>query len=52
MHKKAAVNFIDANPSASVVEVTDHLLKWLNAFKASHKFIDYGKRMQPFTEKS
>ncbi|KAG1126328.1 hypothetical protein G6F37_013860 [Rhizopus arrhizus] len=31
-HKTAIINFIDANPSAAVVEVTEHLLKrFMNA---------------------
>jgi transposase len=38
-HKKAVVNFIDANPSASVVEVTEHLLKQFNELKISRSTV-------------
>lgn len=35
-HKAAVINFIDANPFASVVKASKHLLKRLGAFKAQH----------------
>ncbi|CEG80910.1 hypothetical protein RMATCC62417_15173 [Rhizopus microsporus] len=34
-HKTTAINFIDANPSATVVEVTEHLLKQFHDLKVS-----------------
>ncbi|KAI8990861.1 hypothetical protein BDF20DRAFT_804386, partial [Mycotypha africana] len=38
-HKKTVTNFIDANPSASVVEVTEHLLKRFNDHKVSRSTV-------------
>ena len=34
-HKMTVINFIDANPSATVVEVTEHLLKQFHDLKVS-----------------
>ncbi|KAI7863498.1 hypothetical protein BDF14DRAFT_1876267 [Spinellus fusiger] len=34
-HKMTVINFIDANPSATIAEVTEHLLKRLNDLKVS-----------------
>ncbi|KAI8393311.1 uncharacterized protein BYT42DRAFT_619149 [Radiomyces spectabilis] len=38
-HKMTVVNFIDANPSASVVEVTEHLLKQFHDLKVSRNTV-------------
>ncbi|CEG70309.1 hypothetical protein RMATCC62417_06231 [Rhizopus microsporus] len=38
-HKKDLVNFIDANPSAAVVEVTEHLLSRFNDLKVSRSTV-------------
>ncbi|KAG1611262.1 hypothetical protein G6F46_009390 [Rhizopus delemar] len=38
-HKKTVIDFIDANPAASVVEVTEHLLKRFNDLKISHSIV-------------
>ncbi|EIE90704.1 hypothetical protein G6F46_005139 [Rhizopus delemar] len=38
-HKKIVINFIDANPSASVVEVTEHLLKRFRDLKVSRSTV-------------
>ncbi|KAI8329482.1 hypothetical protein BC941DRAFT_518741 [Chlamydoabsidia padenii] len=38
-HKTAVVEFIDANPSAAVVEVTEHLLKRFNDLKVSRSTV-------------
>ncbi|CEG68020.1 hypothetical protein RMATCC62417_04357 [Rhizopus microsporus] len=38
-HKAAVVNFIDANTSATVVEVTEHLLKRFNNLKVSRSTV-------------
>ncbi|KAG1183129.1 hypothetical protein G6F36_008671 [Rhizopus arrhizus] len=38
-HKMTVVNFIDANPSASVVEVTGHLLKQFHDLKISRSTV-------------
>ncbi|CEI95033.1 hypothetical protein RMCBS344292_09234 [Rhizopus microsporus] len=35
-HKTAIINFIDANPSAAVVEATEHLLKRFSDLRVSH----------------
>lgn len=35
-HKMTDMNYIDANPSAVIVEVIKHLLKRFNDLKASH----------------
>ncbi|KAG1039069.1 hypothetical protein G6F43_012582 [Rhizopus delemar] len=39
-HKSTAVNFIDANPSATVVEVTEHLLKRFHGLKVSRSTVN------------
>ncbi|KAG1057593.1 hypothetical protein G6F43_000574 [Rhizopus delemar] len=38
-HKKTVVDFIDTNPSAVVVEVTEHLLKRFNDLKVSRSTV-------------
>ncbi|CEG77942.1 hypothetical protein RMATCC62417_12613 [Rhizopus microsporus] len=38
-HKTTVVNFIDTNPSESVVEVTEHLLKRFNDLKISRSTV-------------
>ncbi|KAL1935134.1 hypothetical protein VTP01DRAFT_4274 [Rhizomucor pusillus] len=38
-HKKAVIDFIDANPSAAVVEVTEHLMKQFNDLKVSRSTV-------------
>jgi transposase len=38
-HKSAVINFIDANPSASVVEVTENLSKRFNGLKVSRSTV-------------
>ncbi|KAG0755293.1 hypothetical protein G6F57_010065 [Rhizopus arrhizus] len=38
-HKMIAINFIDANPSASVVKVTEHLLKQFHDLKFSRSTV-------------
>ncbi|OAD76635.1 Homeodomain-like DNA binding domain-containing transcription factor [Phycomyces blakesleeanus NRRL 1555(-)] len=38
-HKTAIVNFIDANPSAAVVEVVEHLFKRFSDFKVSRSTV-------------
>ncbi|KAG0784376.1 hypothetical protein G6F16_012117 [Rhizopus arrhizus] len=38
-HKMIAINFIDANPSASVVKVTEHLLKQFHDLKVSRSTV-------------
>ncbi|KAL1931841.1 hypothetical protein VTP01DRAFT_8897 [Rhizomucor pusillus] len=38
-HKTAVIHFIDANPSASVVEVTEHLLERFNDLKVSRSTV-------------
>ncbi|ORE13467.1 hypothetical protein BCV71DRAFT_278054 [Rhizopus microsporus] len=37
--KTAIINFIDANPSAAVVEVTEHLLKRLSDLRVSRSIV-------------
>ncbi|CEJ01893.1 hypothetical protein RMCBS344292_15914 [Rhizopus microsporus] len=39
-HKATVINFIDANPSATVVEVTEHLLKRFHNLKVSRSTVD------------
>ena len=39
-HKTAVINFIDANPSATVVEVTEHLLKRFLNLKVSRSTVN------------
>jgi transposase len=39
-HKTAVINFIDANPSATVVEVTEHLLKRFHDLKVSRSTVN------------
>lgn len=36
-HKTTVINFIDVNPSATVIEMTEHLLKRFNDLQVSHK---------------
>lgn len=38
-HKTAVIDFIDANPSAAVVEVTEHLLNRFNDLKVSRSTV-------------
>ncbi|CEG75865.1 hypothetical protein RMATCC62417_10841 [Rhizopus microsporus] len=38
-HKTTVINFIDANPSATVVEVTEHLLKRFHDLKVSRSTV-------------
>ncbi len=38
-HKTTIINFIDANPSATVVEVTEHVLKRFNDLKVSRSIV-------------
>ncbi|KAL1926844.1 hypothetical protein VTP01DRAFT_5490 [Rhizomucor pusillus] len=38
-HKKTIIDFIDANPSAAVVEVTEHLVKQFNDLKVSRSTV-------------
>ena len=38
-HKATVVNFIDTNPSATVVEVTEHLLKQFTDIKVSRNTV-------------
>jgi hypothetical protein len=38
-HKTTVINFIDINPSATVVEVTEHLLKRFNVLKISRSTV-------------
>lgn len=38
-HKMAAINFIDVHPSASAVEVTEHLLKQFHDLKVSRSIV-------------
>ena len=38
-HKTTVTNFIDANPSAAVVEVTEHLLKRFHDLKVSRSTV-------------
>ncbi|CEG71969.1 hypothetical protein RMATCC62417_07607 [Rhizopus microsporus] len=38
-HKTTVINFIDANHSATVVEVTEHLLKRIHDLKISHAIV-------------
>ncbi|KAG1395621.1 hypothetical protein G6F60_010137 [Rhizopus arrhizus] len=38
-HKTAIINFIDANPSAAAVEVTEHLLKRFSDLKVSRSTV-------------
>jgi transposase len=39
-HKSTVVNFIDANPSATVVKVTEHLLKRSHGLKVSRSTVN------------
>ncbi|KAG1047318.1 hypothetical protein G6F43_010227 [Rhizopus delemar] len=39
-HKTAVINFIDVNPSATVVEVTEHLLKRFHDLKVSRSTVN------------
>ena len=39
-HKTTVINFIDANPSATVVEVTEHLLKRFHDLKVSRSTVN------------
>ncbi|CEG65850.1 hypothetical protein RMATCC62417_02547 [Rhizopus microsporus] len=39
-HKATVISFIDANPSATVVEVTEHLLKRFHDLKVSRSTVD------------
>ncbi|KAG1494869.1 hypothetical protein G6F47_006800 [Rhizopus delemar] len=39
-HKTTVINFIDANPSATVVEVTEHLLKRFHGLKLSYSTVN------------
>ncbi|CEJ05609.1 hypothetical protein RMCBS344292_19547 [Rhizopus microsporus] len=39
-HKSTVVNFIDANPSATVAEVTEHLLKRFHGLKVSRSTVN------------
>ncbi|KAG0736281.1 hypothetical protein G6F57_014190 [Rhizopus arrhizus] len=43
-HKTTVINFIDANPSATVVEVTEHLLKRFHDLKVSRSTVNYFMR--------
>ncbi|KAG1142243.1 hypothetical protein G6F37_008781 [Rhizopus arrhizus] len=38
-HEMTVINFVDTNPSATVVEVTEYLLNRFNDFKFSHSII-------------
>ncbi|KAG1446781.1 hypothetical protein G6F56_009466 [Rhizopus delemar] len=38
-HKRAIINFIDVNPSVTVVEVTEHLLDRFNDLKVSRSAV-------------
>ena len=38
-HKTTVINFIDTNPSATVVEVTEHLLKQFTDIKVSRNAV-------------
>lgn len=38
-HKKVVINFIGTNPSATVVEATEHLLKCFSDFKVSRSTV-------------
>ncbi|KAG1143692.1 hypothetical protein G6F37_011327 [Rhizopus arrhizus] len=39
-HKTTVINFIDANPSATVIEVTEHLLKQFHDLKVSRSTVN------------
>ncbi|KAI8642028.1 hypothetical protein BD408DRAFT_191514 [Parasitella parasitica] len=39
-HQTAAINFIDANFSATVVEVADHLMKRFHDFKMPRSIVN------------
>ncbi|KAG1130496.1 hypothetical protein G6F42_004120 [Rhizopus arrhizus] len=47
-HKTTVINFIDANPSATVVEVTEHLLKRFHGLKVSRSTVNNFMRHMDF----